>query len=62
MCNSIVIYEIYDLITDASISFKKKKQQALCSHTLHRYTTILQAQKKNPQENEKSQQINDAIY
>lgn len=40
ICNSTVIYEIYDLITDASISFKKKKQQALCSHTLHRYTTI----------------------
>lgn len=56
ICNSTVIYEIYDLITDASISFKKKKQQALCSHTLHRYTTICR-HKKNPQENDKTQQI-----
>lgn len=46
ICNSTVIYEIYDLITDASISFKKKKQQALCSHTLHRYTTICRHKKK----------------
>lgn len=51
ICNSTVIYEIYDLITDASISFKKKKQQALCSHTLHRYTTICRHKKTHRKTN-----------
>lgn len=54
ICNSTVIYEIYDLITDASI--RKKTAGIVFTYTPQVYN-YLQAQKKNPQENDKTQQI-----
>lgn len=61
ICNSTVIYEIYDLITDASISFKKKKTAGVVFTYTPQVYNYLQVQKKTPQENDKTQQINDAI-
>lgn len=46
ICNSTVIYEIYDLITDASISFKKKKTAGIVFTYTPQVYNYLHAQKK----------------
>lgn len=60
ICNSTVIYEIYDFNYRCFNQLQKEKTAGIVFTYTPQVYNYLQAQ-KNPQENDKTQQINDAI-